>query len=345
VSDWVAVVDLGSAATKLLLTDGTQRVRRTVDTRITTGGIDRIGPIGDDALHRLEDALIGFLPLITERDAAVRAVATEAVRGAANRDAVAAVVERRLGIGLETLDTETEARLGFRGVATDILGADHPAVITFDFGGGSTEVALAVGERLEGWLSLPIGGAVVTDTYLHGDPPRPEELSAALSVVELHVDDAVRLLPGMTHALVDGFVLGSGAVVTIAAVEAGLADVDPHNGSGDGPLHGFELTREAMEDVFRTLATEPAVDRAFNPGLPPGRVGDIVGACIVVVEVLRQLELPSITVSQRGLADGVAAEMLGRAPDDRDRAAASAAGGPAAGGGRAGQVSTAATDH
>ena len=86
--------------------------------------------------------------------------------------------------------------------------------------------------------------------------------------------------------------------------------MDPGNGDGDGPLHGFELSREALEDVFRTIATENRADRAHNPGLPATRVHDIVGACAVLVEAVRQWDLDPIVVSQRGLADGVAAEML-----------------------------------
>ena len=62
--------------------------------------------------------------------------------------------------------------------------------------------------------------------------------------------------------------------------------------------------------AFRTIATENREDRSFNPGLPPTRVDGIVGACAIVAETMRQFDLDAITVSQRGLADGVASEML-----------------------------------
>ena len=105
-------------------------------------------------------------------------------------------------------------------------------------------------------------------------------------------------------------VLGLGGVATVAAVELGLLDVDPLNGDGDGPVHGIPLAREAVEDVFRTLATESRADRAHNPGLPPSRVENIVGGCVVLVETMRQLAIDTITVSQRGLADGALPQML-----------------------------------
>ena len=54
----------------------------------------------------------------------------------------------------------------------------------------------------------------------------------------------------------------AGTIISIAAVELGRYDREA--------LHHFVLTRDAAEDVFRTLATEPLADRVHNPGLPAG---------------------------------------------------------------------------
>jgi exopolyphosphatase/pppGpp-phosphohydrolase len=159
---------------------------------------------------------------------------------------------------------------------------------------------------------MPIGGMLLTSAYLASDPPRPEELSAALSVVELHLDDARREAPELVAALGSATVLGLGAIATVAAIEVGLsADLMNGDGDGDGPLHAFELSRVAVEDVFRTIATESRQDRAHNPGLPLTRVDAIVGACVVLVETMRQLALDRVVVSQRGLLDGLARELIG----------------------------------
>jgi len=68
------------------------------------------------------------------------------------------------------------------------------------------------------------------------------------------------------------------------------------------------LTRDAAEDVFRTLATEALADRIHNPGLPLERAGVIVGGCCVLVAIMRRLGLDHITVSTRNLLDGVVHE-------------------------------------
>lgn len=303
----VAVVDLGSMSTRLLVTDGAGRgLRRQVVTRLghqlTPGG-----RLGGDALDRVRDALAQHRRHIDDAGARqVAVVATAAARSAANADDLAAVVDDVLGVGVEVLSADDEARLAFAGATSD-LGRDGP-VLVLDIGGGSTEfsVGTEAGGMASTW-SADIGAGTVTDTYLESDPPTPWELSAALSVVEIHVDDVVREVEGLGEALMDGVVVGvGGTITTVAAVELGLAEYDPDR------VHGLRLAKDAVEDVFRTLATETAADRAFNPGLPADRVEVIVGGCCVLVEVLRRLAIDEVRVSERDLLDGVAARLLAR---------------------------------
>ena len=70
------------------------------------------------------------------------------------------------------------------------------------------------------------------------------------------------------------------------------------------------LTRDAAEDVFRTLATEPVADRRANPGLQPERADIIVGGCCALVSVLRTLKAGELLVSESDLLDAVAASLL-----------------------------------
>jgi exopolyphosphatase/guanosine-5'-triphosphate,3'-diphosphate pyrophosphatase len=91
----------------------------------------------------------------------------------------------------------------------------------------------------------------------------------------------------------------AGTITTMAAVELGLQTYDPE------AIHGFQLTRDAAEDVFRTLATETLAARVHNPGLPRERADIIVGGCCVLVTILRRLQLSAIRVSDRNILDGL----------------------------------------
>ena len=134
---------------------------------------------------------------------------------------------------------------------------------------------------------IPVGAVTLSCTELVSDPPRPEELTNAIGLVVDHLDDMVRALPGASEADAVGIV-GHLATV-IAAVEFG----------GTPPLP-FALRREAAEDVFRTVATESAVERALNPGLPATAVDTIVGACCIVVGIMRHLHLDQVDVDDIG---------------------------------------------
>jgi exopolyphosphatase/guanosine-5'-triphosphate,3'-diphosphate pyrophosphatase len=72
------------------------------------------------------------------------------------------------------------------------------------------------------------------------------------------------------------------------------------------------LSRAAVEDVFRTLATEPAEQRRHNPGLEPGRVDVIVGGAIVVVSVMRHFKVDEMLVSEADILDGLARSLVER---------------------------------
>ncbi len=333
---WRAAVDIGSVAAKILLTDGTERVRLGVDTllggaRLAANGETTGETLAGPGLERLDEALGRFRELVDRHQpASLQAVTTAPGRFAANPEVLTELVDRHLGVPLTVLDGATEARLAFAGAASDpallrSVGSGGGAagagpaplkVVTIDLGGGSTELAAGppgAAAATHVW-SVPIGGRSITAAYLHSDPPRADELSAALSIIELHIDDVRREVPEIVTDLGSAVVVGMGAVVTLAAIEVGLADGDPNTGSGDGPLHGFVLTREAAEDVFRTIATERRADRRHNPGLPPTRIDEIVGAGAVLVETMRQLGLAQVVVSQRALLDGLLAEAGGVHP-------------------------------
>ena len=162
---------------------------------------------------------------------------------------------------------EEEGRLSFLGATADLDPADGPFLV-FDIGGGSTEFTYGTTEA-EATISTDIGCVRITEAWLHGDPPTAEELSQALSIIDIHLDDVVREIPQAAEAAT--FVGLAGTVSTAAAVELGLADLRPR------PIHHFVLTKAAVEDVFRTLATESLADRIHNPGLERERADVIVG--------------------------------------------------------------------
>ncbi len=302
----VAVVDIGTISCRLLITGGGGPVVREMRITRTGEGLRDTGSISAAAIERVTAALSAFAQII-DSDGSVEtrtAVATSAARDAANRDELFAAASAGLGVEPRLLSGEEEARLSFAGA---VAGLDHlGAVLVIDIGGGSTEFAIgSTADGIERAMSVDTGAARVTSEFLESDPPHAAELSAALSVIELHLDDVTREMPEIADALSSsGLILGvGGTITTMAAVEIGLIEYDRDH------VHGFDLERAAAEDVFRTLATEAAEDRRHNPGLHPDRVDLIVGGACVLVEIMRHYDIENIRVSENDLLDALAAEL------------------------------------
>ncbi|MEX0664942.1 MAG: Ppx/GppA phosphatase family protein [Acidimicrobiia bacterium] len=299
----LAGVDIGTNSVRLLVGDleGHGRDARVtpIDRRMRITrlgrGVDATRALAPDAIDRTLDVLREYRGVIDDLGAArVRATATSAARDATNRDDFFAAATEALGVRPELLSGEDEAQLSFLGATA---GLDAPApYLVVDIGGGSTEFVVGTQEP-EGLCSVDVGCVRVTEQFLYSDPPAPEELSAAVSVVRDQVADVVREIPDIRTAKT--LVGLAGTVTTVAAIELGLPEYD---GSA---IHHFRLTRAAAEDVFRTLALESAAQRRHNPGLEEGRIDVIVGGVLVLVTILRVLGFDEVLVSETDILDGL----------------------------------------
>jgi len=299
----VAAIDIGTNSTNLLIVDpqGNEIVREVNVTRLGKG-VAASGLLDDSAIAATVQQLAIYASLLKQHNVETfRVTATEACRRASNANTFLDQAETILGKRPEIISGVLEGQLTYRG-ALSKLEPHNGTTIVVDIGGGSTEVMIGVGNELQHTVSFPFGAVVLTETELHRDPPRPEELTNAIGFATDFMDDLVREQPQVLEAT---RVVGvAGTIVTIAAVELGIARFDPV------ALHGMTLTREAAEDVFRTLATESLTDRKSNPGLPAERADVIVGGCCALVGIMRRLRLPFITVSVHNLLDGVVQHIL-----------------------------------
>ncbi len=291
-----AVIDIGTNSTNLLVVDGEGRRERWVTVTRLGKGVDERRRFDPEAVERTLATLRDYRAWLDERDVTrLRVGATSASRDAEDREDVFARIGEILGTAPELLSGEDEGRLAFSGATSD-LDRELAPFLVVDIGGGSTELVLGTDEP-EATLSMDVGAVRLTESELHSDPPEPDELANALAVAQAHLDEALLAVPALADATT---VIGiAGTITTVAAIEIGLPTYDPEM------IHGFTLRRDAAEDVFRTLATEPLVDRVHNPGLPPERADVIVGGCCVLVTILRRLQLPAIRVSDRNLLDGL----------------------------------------
>jgi len=298
VADLVAAVDCGTNSTRLLIGDGRRSVERLMRITRMGEGVDATGRLAPQAIDRVVGVLREFRSSMDRHGVTrCRVTATSAARDAANRDEFFDVAEAVLGHRPELLSGIEEGRLSFAGATADLDPVDGPFLV-LDIGGGSTEFVVGTTE-VEGTLSCDIGCVRLTEQWIEHDPPLPEELVACLSIAEGHVDDVLRVVPAAAGART--LVGLAGTVSCVAAVEIGLATYDRDR------IHHFRISREAVEDVFRTLATETRAERLENPGMEEDRADVIVGGVAILVKVMRQMGFDECLVSESDILDGLVA--------------------------------------
>lgn len=284
-----ACIDVGSNTTRLLVADsvagGIKKVRNErVFTLIgrSLGDSRRIPPEKiDETVAAVADQVRLARELGTER---IRAVATAAVRQAANADELVAAVERRTGIALDVLEGEEEARLAFRGAARAAKSKGKLAVI--DVGGGSTEIAIgdATG-RVAIAESVPVGSLVVTERYLPTDPPQPAELDEAR-------EEIARTFAGFEPPAVDDVAAVGGSARSLLRVAS------------------RELRPADLDHALDALCAEPADALGPRVGLDPIRVRVLPAGALVLAELARRFDRP-LRICKGGLREGVILDMTG----------------------------------
>ena len=297
----LAAIDCGTNMTRLLIRRGDDELDRRLEFTRLGVGVDRSRRLDPAAVDRTLDVLRQFREAMERHGVdSFRAVTTSATRDAENRDEFLASASDVLGGPLELLSGEEEGRLAFQG-ATSAIDPRYGPFLVADIGGGSTELATGSGGPGDDpeVVSLEVGCVRVTERFLPSDPPTAEQLSQAVSVVRIELQEAARAIPALREAR--QLVGVAGTFTTMAAVEMGLVEYDPDK------VHHFDLTRAAAEDVFRTLATERLADRVHNPGLAKERADVIVAGALVAVSIMREFEFGSCLVSEADLLDGLLA--------------------------------------
>lgn len=113
-------------------------------------------------LNRLIDCLLRFVEISQKQSVVqLKTVATEALRKAINSTEILEAVERKVGLKIQILSGEEEARAVAQGLQTDPIIRNWENFIAMDMGGGSTEFIEVKRKKIEGVKSLPLGAATV----------------------------------------------------------------------------------------------------------------------------------------------------------------------------------------
>lgn len=304
----IAAIDVGSNSIRLSVAEyepdrGLRIVDEVKDQPRLASGIAATGSIDPAAMDRAIDALRRMKGVAERRGVhRLRAVATSAVREAANGPDFVARVKREVGLRLEVADEREEATLSYRSVAHHFNLLQTRALVA-DIGGGSLELVGAVNGLVEQTASLPLGAVRLTEAHLPGRRPTPRE------VRDLRRWVRKRLKRGFPRQDWRGAtVIGSGGTFTNLGRMARA-----RRGFDVGMVHGEEVSTGEVEQLLEWLSTKSGAERAQVPGLNPQRADIILAGLAVTAELLDAVEARSVTVSAYGLREGLLLEMVGDA--------------------------------
>jgi exopolyphosphatase / guanosine-5'-triphosphate,3'-diphosphate pyrophosphatase len=292
----VAVIDIGTNSTRLLVADVVGRRVSQVERRSTVTrlgrGVDLSGHLSAEAIEDVCAAIADYVAVIEELGAeTVDAIATSAVRDADNGSAFVAELRERFALSARVLDGEEEARSTYLG-ATSEAPPTAPTLVV-DIGGGSTELVVGHGSEVTFHDSLQAGVVRHSERCIAGDPPTASELEALATdvrgLIEASVGSGVEVAQAIAVA---------GTPTSLAAIELELEPYDPAR------VHGHVLALPSIQRMLSRLASVPLAERIEIPGLHPDRAPTIVAGVVILIEVMRAFEVEEITVSEHDILYG-----------------------------------------
>jgi exopolyphosphatase/guanosine-5'-triphosphate,3'-diphosphate pyrophosphatase len=303
----LATIDLGTNTVRLLVVDAASKGTWTTidhDQRVTRvgEGLTATGRLGDAPMERTLSVVAEYVERARRAGAAVRIIATSAVREAANGAAFAAMVERRTGAAVRVVSGEDEARLTVLGILRGLDAARAGALLAFDIGGGSTEFTLARDGAVERAVSLRLGVVPLAERFPF--PGRVDPLRYRALEDGVRAQLARELPEAIRSARVPHLVGTAGTVTTLAALDLGLTRYDATR------VQGHRLSRAAIEGLLARLGALGVAERAALPCLEPGRADLIVPGTAIVLASLDVLALDAVLVSDWGLREGIIADAI-----------------------------------
>ncbi len=294
----IGVIDLGSNTTRLIVMEYIpQRCFRLIDemreaVRLIEGmREDRL--LQPMAMERAIDALHMFASLCHATDTSeVIAVATSAVRDAANQQEFLAEVRQRTGLVLRVLSGEEEAYYGYLGVVNSMPLTDGYII---DIGGGSTELTYVQGREFQRGVSFPVGVVRYRDRYIHSDPISKADFNA----LERGLEEAFAAADWL-HATDAPTLVGVGGTVR------NLARIDQKRGKY--PLervHGYQLSLEGLERTISTLRRLTSEERAAVPGMNRDRADVLLPGALILRHVMRRGGFGQVVVGGQALREGL----------------------------------------
>ena len=296
--DRVAAIDFGTNTARLLIADrdaggSFNHVRLEREIVRMGGGFTRDQGLSLDAMERGVSCLSRFADIMHEHGVSrSRAVATSAVRDAANGSDFVERVRKKTGISLSVINGTTEGALTLAGVLSG-LDQKYNELLLFDIGGGSTEYTVAHEGQVQFIRSLPLGVVRLTEGKVTPEAMQDKisrELDALWREIEL---TGFRMNHGMP------LIGTAGTATTIAAISMEMQDYDYRK------VNNATVSIGKIKEIYERLLPLSPEERTMVPGLEKGREDLIIAGLLITLHTMAMFDVDTLKVSDYGLLEGL----------------------------------------
>ncbi len=264
----------------------------------------------DEAMSRGIEAMRMFVSVAERAGAPIRAVATSAVREAANGEEFVRRVRAATGVEMEVVSGFEEARLIYLGVL-QALPVYNDRVALVDIGGGSTEFLIGERGRTRYANSLKIGAIRMTQRFFPKEAVTAKQVEACRALVRgeiYHAAQEIRASGCRT------LIATSGTVQTVAAMA-----MTARGESITDSLNGVHISRREVSEVLdMVLATRSMAQRERLPGIDPRRADIITAGAVVLETILQECDADGYIVSSYALREGIVLDTISKLAGGRD---------------------------
>jgi exopolyphosphatase / guanosine-5'-triphosphate,3'-diphosphate pyrophosphatase len=325
--DIYAALDLGTNNCRLLVARPSRRGFLVVDafSRIIRlgEGITTTGRLSDHAMTRTADALrVCASKMSRHRVERYRLVATEACRVASNGAAFLERIKTDVGLDIEMLSRENEAKLAVSGCAS-LVDTSVDLALVFDIGGGSSELIWLdlnkrpgpwrkpMGDKSEihgciaAWTSLPVGVVTLADRF--GGRHVTKDIFEAMvtSVTEMIAPfEAIHNFKDRIQTEHAHLLGTSGTVTTVAGIHMGLPRYDR------AKVDGCWLNTQDIQRITYGLVAKSYEERVAEPCIGRDRADLVLAGCAILEALLRMWPAERLRVADRGLREGILATLM-----------------------------------
>ena len=303
----LAALDLGSNSFRLeigQLDHGQIRRQEYLKETVRQGnGLDADRNLTPEALQRGWDCLARFAERLAGIDKTnIRAVATQTLREARNREEFLARAKKILGFPIDVISGREEARLIYQGVAHMLPQSDERRLVV-DIGGRSTEMIVGKGLQAQTMESYRVGSVAWSMKYF----PNGQFTSRAFEIAEISakavLDEAVSVYRAGAWDVAYGSSGTIGAVSDVLTASGWPADV---------------VTREGLDWLLDKLLKAQSAERLKLESMKDDRRAVIGGGLSVLRAVFDLLGIESMQAAQGALRHGVLYDLIDREQDQTD---------------------------